>query len=240
MITIILSHPQMGENIGGAARAMMNFGLCNLRLVHPRDGWPNERADAMAAGAFERMPPVEVFDTLEEAIADLHFVFATTARARHMVKPVFTPEKAAREGYGRMQKGQNIGIVFGAERTGMLNDEITHTQALITIPTDPDFSSLNLGQSVLLLAYEWIKASQEGKTTEESSEHIPAPQKDINMFINRLNEDLEARHFFRAAGLKSTLQRNLRNIFSRADISEQELRTLHGVLSALRGNKGQK
>ena len=157
MFSVILISPQMGENIGAAARAMMNFGVHDLRLVAPRDGWPNERAHAMAAGAFEIMPPVQVFDTLSAATADLHFILGTSARPRDMVKPTYTPRKAVQESLPRHAQGQRIGILFGAERTGLLNDEITACHGIITIPTNPDFPSLNLGQSVLLMAYEWMQ-----------------------------------------------------------------------------------
>ncbi len=225
----------MGENIGAAARSMLNFGLSDLRLVNPRDGWPNERAITLSSGAFDIIEP-KVFDTLSDAIADLHFTFATTARSRDMVKPEFTPQSAAIEGKARISQNQNIGIIFGAERSGLLNDEISQAQAIISIPTNPDFSSLNLGQSVLLLAYEWMK-EHEVNTPLDMGDSFPAAQSEVHSFICRLENDLEERKFFRSEDLRATMKRNIQNIFTRADISEQELRTLHGVLSALRGNK---
>lgn len=240
MYSIILANPQMGENIGAAARAMHNFGLTDLRLVAPRDGWPNERAYTMSSGALDHMPEVEVFDTLAEALHDLHFSFATTARPRDMVKPVFTPEQASAEALKRKTKQQQkIGIVFGAERTGLLNDQISLCSAMVSIPTNPDFSSLNLGQSVLLLSYAFM-ADQLGmpsKPQEGGPQSPPAPQRELHSFLDRLQTDLEDRNFFRAANLKPTMVRNIQNIFTRAEITEQELRTLHGILSALRGNK---
>ena len=235
-ISIILSNPQIGENIGTAARSMLNFGLTDLRLVNPRDGWPNERAITLSSGALDVIEP-KVFDTLAEAISDLHFTFATTARARDMVKPEFTPMSAAIEGKARIAQNQNIGIIFGAERSGLLNDEISQTQAIISIPTNPDFSSLNLGQSVLLIAYEWMRVPAVEAATLDMGDSFPAVQNDINNFITRLENDLEERRFFRSEDLRATMRRNIQNIFTRADISDQELRTLHGVLSALRGNK---
>ncbi|PCK00239.1 MAG: rRNA methyltransferase [Zetaproteobacteria bacterium] len=242
MPTIILNNPQMGENIGAAARSMRNFGLNDLRLVKPRDGWPNSRATATGAGALEKMN-VQVFDTLAQSIADLNFAFATTVRPRDMVKPVFTPEDAAAEGIARRTKKQNIGFVFGAERSGLGNDDISQCQAIISIPTNPDFSSLNLGQSVLLMAYEWMKAQRNnsqtisGRPPLDMGDSFPAKQSDLHKFIKRLENELDERKFFRAKDLKPTMQINIQNIFTRADISDQELRTLHGILSALRGNK---
>ncbi len=237
MTAIILCNPQMGENIGATARAMQNFGLNDLRLVNPRDGWPNESAIKMASGAFETMPAPTIYNCLSDAIADLHFTFATTARQRDMVKPCFTPESAAQESYTK--SGQKTGILFGAERTGLLNEEIALAQAIITIPTNPDFSSLNLGQSVLLMAYEWSKHSLEVKEATEQPQ-IPATQKDINSFLNRLESDLDDRRFFREENLKPTMVKNIQNIFTRNNLTEQEVRTLQGILSALRGNKTRK
>ena len=237
MPAIILCNPQMGENIGAAARAMQNFGLDDLRIVNPRDGWPNERAVQMSSGAFNTMPAPQVFEKLEDALADLHFTFATTARQRDMVKPVFIPESAALE--SRKKTGQKTGILFGAERSGLLNEEIIMAQAIINIPTNPDFSSLNLGQSVLLMAYEWSKhpAHTEGVKQQEQ---IPAKQKDIQGFLSRLESDLENNKFFRSTDLKPTMIRNIQNIFTRNNLTQQEVQTLHGILSALRGNKGTK
>ncbi len=238
MVSIILSHPQMGENIGTAARAMLNFGLTDLRLVSPRDGWPNDRAITTAAGAFDQMQNVQVFDNFSDAIADCHYVFATTARARDMVKPVYSPSDAVTETKKRKAEKQNVAIAFGAERTGLLNEEICQCQAILTFPVNPDFASLNLGQAVLVMAYEYMKSTHE--TPDPSlniSENPPAPQREIDSFLTRLEADLENKRFFRSEGLKPTMIRNIKNIFTRADITDQEVRTLHGILSALRGNK---
>ena len=238
MPAIILANPQMGENIGAAARSMLNFGLTDLRLVNPRDGWPNERAIAMSAGAIEAMPEVHIFNNLSDAISDLHFTLATTARVRDMVKPEFTPQSAAIEVNKRNTQKQNIGIIFGAERSGLTNDEISKCQAVITIPTNPKFSSLNLGQSVLLMAYELMKGADESNLEKLNyGDSFPADQGEVHGFIKRLEKDLDERKFFRSDDLRATMQRNIQNIFTRSDISDQELRTLHGILSALRGNK---
>ena len=237
MPAVILVRPQMGENIGAAARAMFNFGLTDLRLVNPRDGWPSAQAQAMSSGALDKMPPVQVFDTLPAAIADLHYVLATTARPRDMVKPVFSPESAAQESLSRAQAGQNIGLVFGAERAGLSNDEVAACQGIITIPANPDFSSLNLGQSVLLITYEWMLAAQQALPSSPVSTPDPAQQKEVEDFLTRLESELERTRFFRTPEVKPFTIRNIRNIFTRADITVQELRTLHGIVSALRGNK---
>jgi len=236
MFSIILSHPQMGENIGAAARAMLNFGLTDLRLVAPRDGWPNERAIANAAGALEIMPPVRIFDSTVEAVADLHCVLATTSRTRDMVKPVFNPESAVEELHQRLTQDQKIGVLFGGERAGLLNDEIALCHGIISIPTNPDFASLNLAQSVLLLGYEWIK-TQGTLTACDDNNPPPAPLEDKEAFFQRLETELDATHFFRSEGSEAIMKRNVRNIFSRADLTQGELNILHGIISALRGNK---
>ena len=238
MPVIILDHPQMGENIGAAARAMMNFGLENLRLVAPRDGWPNEKAEAMSSGALEAIAPVDVFETLPTAISDLQFVLAATARPRDMVKPVFTPEAAAKEMRRRHGQGQKIGLLFGAERTGLLNDDIALAHGIITIPTSPQFPALNLAQSVLLLAYEWMKSGESvvDSATLRTGESEIAPHSDLEHFLKRLEDELEkSGQFFRSENLAPTMKRNIRNIFMRGDLTVQEVRTLQGILTALSG-----
>lgn len=235
MFSTILCNPQMGENIGAAARAMYNFGLTDLRLVNPRDGWPNEAAFAVSAGALEAMPPVKVFDTLPQAIEDLHFVLGTTARQRAMVKPVYTPCTAVEEMHRREHISQKAGILFGAERSGLLNDELAICAGFITIPTQEHFSSLNLGQSVLLMAYEYSKTQLpiEKSSNTPNLDNIPAQQHDREIFMQRLESELEIAGFFRTEELKPTIKRNIRNIFSRSDITQQELKTLHGIITAL-------
>ena len=234
---IILVQPQMGENIGAAARAMGNFGLTDLRLVAPRDGWPNENADRNAAGAFESAGvTATVFDTLEEAVADLHTVLATTARPRDMVKDVYTPQSAA--SLIRENSSLKTGLVFGGERAGLSNDHIALCHGLITIPVNPDFSSLNLGQSVLLVCWEYFR------THYETPEHVlnagdsyPATQDKLEEFFKRLEDELEQGKFFKARNLKPTMIRNIRTMLLRARLTDQELRTFHGIISALIGKK---
>ncbi|MBL4804185.1 MAG: RNA methyltransferase [Alphaproteobacteria bacterium] len=235
---IILSRPQMGENIGAAARAMANFGLSDLRLVDPRDGWPNKRVVDMASGAFDHIPAPQIFDSLEDAIADLQCVYATTARPRDMIIPVLTPAAAAQDAQKRFIEGENSGFVFGAERTGLTNDETALCTAIIQIPTNPDFSSLNLAQAVLLVAHHIFDAQDD--TADYVLQHgnsAPATRENFENFFGRLEDELENGGFFSAKDLKPTMVRNIRNMFSRADLSEQEVNTLQGIVSALIGKK---
>lgn len=242
---IVLVNPQMGENIGAAARAMLNCGIEELRIVNPRDGWPNERADAMSSGAFEKMPPVQVFKTTAEALADCHYAFATTARERDMVKPVLTAREAAVDCRARESQGQKVAYLFGGERAGLGNEDIALSHAIITIPVNPDFSSLNLGQGVLLCAYEWfqqnaIKGLPRTATTEigaEAKESLPAAHAELNNLYNRLEEELRAGGFFRTQEMQPTVMRNLKNMLSRAEMTSQEVNTFHGLITALTGKK---
>lgn len=231
---IILVNPQMGENIGAAARAMLNCGLCHLRLVNPRDGWPNERADAMASGAFELMPRVEVYATLKDAIADCHTIYATTARARDLVKQVMTARSAGVAMHDDINAGQQVAILFGAERAGLSNDEVMMAHKLITIPLNPDFSSLNLGQSVLLVSYEWSQGVFNAPATAlPLGKSNPAPAALFNGFFDRLDNELLSGGFYRVAEMKDTVSRNIRSLFSRAQPTDQEINTLHGIITTL-------
>ena len=236
---VILVNPQMGENIGAAARAMRNCGLSHLHLVNPRNGWPDERADAMAAGALEAMPPVQVHDSLRHALSGFHYAYATTARPRDQVKPVFTPEGAAADIHARSTQGGDCALIFGAERTGLINDEIALSNGIITIPLNPDFTSLNLGQAVLLTGYAWYSHTRQAPDmTLSKGEDVPyASWEELENFLDRLEDGLDAKHFFRNADMRPSMWRNLRNIFNRAELTSQEVRTLHGVLSALLDKK---
>lgn len=235
---IVLIDSQMGENIGAAARAMMNCGLNTLRLVRPRDGWPNERAQAMSSGALEKMPEVPVYDTAAAAIADCHFVLATTARPRDMAKPVFTPRAAAVELQKRHAQGQKTALLFGAERTGLTNDDLALAHGVITIPLNPAFSSLNLGQAVLLVTYEWYQQQSEASPRDlPLGGSFPVPHEKLMELYERLEGELDALGFFRDAGQKPSMIRNLRNMLARAEMSDQEVRTFHGIISALMGKK---
>jgi tRNA/rRNA methyltransferase len=235
---IILSEPQLGENIGACARAMANFGLSDLRLVKPRDGWPNPKADAMAAGAAPLLEAVRVYHSVEEAIGPLRLVFAATARDRAMAKPVLTPAEAARRLREAAAQGIASGLLFGNERAGLSNDEVALADCIITVPTDPGVSSLNLGQAVLLIGYEWFKS---GNTTPpERIDHgvaVPAPRDELIRLFEHLEEELEKTGFLYPPGNRPGMIRNLRGILHRAQLTDQEVRTLRGVIVALTRGK---
>jgi tRNA/rRNA methyltransferase len=232
---VILVEPQMGENIGAAARAMLNFGLTDLRLVSPRDGWPNQAAIDMSAGALDKMPPVPVFNSLAEAAKDIHYMFATTARPRDMVKPVHTPATAIKDSHARIAQKQKIAFVFGPERAGLSNDDVALCHAIVTMKTNPDFSSINIAASVLILAYEWMAQQNKNDVVVPTNASFPVEHEKLEEFIKRLEEELQRTGFFRAPDQKPTMLRNIRNLFLRTGMTDQEVRTFHGMLSALIG-----
>jgi tRNA/rRNA methyltransferase len=237
---IILVEPQLGENIGMTARAMGNFALTQLRLVKPRDGWPNIAAERAAAGADHILTRVELFDTLEQAVADLDLVFATTARAHDQAKPVVAPQAAAREIVDHAANGGKAGILFGRERSGLENDEVARANRIVTFPVNPGFASLNLAQAVLLMGYEWFKLSTEGAlpfAMPERSER--ASQHQMEAFFENLVRELDKVEFLRPAEKRETMLVNLRNIFARMEPTKQDMHTLHGVVMAIaEGRKG--
>ncbi len=237
---IILVEPQLGENIGMTARAMGNFALTQLRLVRPRDGWPNVAAERAAAGADHILARVELFDTLEGAVADLDLVFATTARAHDQAKPVVAPPAAAREIVDHAASGGKAGILFGRERAGLENDEVARANRIVTFPVNPGFASLNLAQAVLLMGYEWFKLSTEEAlpfAMPERSER--ASQHQMEAFFENLVRELDKVEFLRPAEKRDTMLVNLRNIFTRMEPTKQDMHTLHGVVMAIaEGRKG--
>jgi len=237
---VVLIQPQLGENIGAAARAMLNCGLTDLRLVDPRDGWPNPKAEAMASGALERAVEVSLFPDVAAATADLGYVLATTARHRFMSKPIYTARQAAAELRARNRAGLPSGILFGAERSGMTNDDVALADAVVTIPLNPAFSSLNLGQSVLLIGYEWYLSDDATPASSfEGKGSPPAPKAELLNFFNRLEAALQETGFLRLPDMRPAMVRNLRNLFQRAELTEQELKTLHGVIASLRKEDGE-
>ena len=237
---VILVEPQLGENIGMAARAMGNFALDRLRIVNPRDGWPNVAAQRAAAGADHIINAVELFDTVEAAVADCALLFATTARAHDQAKPVVGPEAAAAEMVGQIKAGGTVGILFGRERWGLTNEEVGLSNRIITFPVNPGFASLNLAQAVLLVGYEWFKLSTAGSlpfAMPERSE--PASQYQIQAFFDNLVRELDKVEFLRPAEKRDTMLVNLRNIFTRMEPTKQDMHTLHGVVMAIaEGRKG--
>jgi tRNA/rRNA methyltransferase len=237
---VILVEPQLGENIGMAARAMGNFALSRLRLVKPRDGWPNVAAQRAAAGADHILDGAELFDTVEQAVADLDLLFATTARAHDQAKPVVGPEAAAREIVTHVAGGGGAGILFGRERAGLTNEEVALANRIVTFPVNPGFASLNLAQAVLLMGYEWFKLSTEGTlpfSMPERSER--ASQHQVQAFFDNLVAELDKVEFLRPAEKRDTMLVNLRNIFTRMEPTRQDMHTLHGVIMAIaEGRKG--
>ena len=231
---IILVRPQLGANIGAAARAMLNFGLTELRLVAPRDGWPNEHANKAASGADTLIDNARLYDTVADAIADLDFVLATTARPRDMVKHVYTPEEGAVRLKAAMASGGTPGVLFGAQRAGLHNDDIALADAVITAPLNPGFSSLNLGQAVLLLSYEWNRQSDRTVADELVMNNTrPASKEELGGFFAHFEAALDETGFLLPKTKRPAMVRNLRNMFQRAELTEQEVRTLRGVVSAL-------
>lgn len=226
----------MGENIGACARAMMNCGFRDLRIVNPRDGWPNEKADAMSAGALSMLNPVEVFATVQEALADCHYIYATAADTRDMVKPVMTARHAVKEMKARLEDNQKVAVLFGRERSGLTNEEIALAHDHISIPLNPDFNSLNLGQAALLIAYEFYQLSEDIEATRlPTGKSFPASAGDFDEMCLRLEDELQKGRFFKSPEMKETMMRNIRNFLNRGTPTDQEVKTFHGVISALIG-----
>jgi tRNA/rRNA methyltransferase len=237
---VILVEPQLGENIGAVARAMANFGLSHLRLVRPRQPWPNDKARVMATGADRILDDAVLFDGLEAAIADCTLVLATTARAHDQAKPVTGPAEAAIEMAPRIAAGETVSILFGRERNGLENDEVALADRIITLPVNPAFASLNLAQAVVIVAYEWFKLqSGERLPFGMPQKSAPAPKQQLLAFFASLERELEKVEFFRPADKRETMQINLRNIFARMQPTQQDIQTLHGVIMAIaEGRKG--
>ena len=231
---VILVEPQLGENIGAAARAMKNFGLSDLRLVAPRDGWPNEKARAMSSRADDIIDAARIFATTRDAVADLHRVYATSARPRDLLKPVMSPRGTGEHMREAVAGGQNVGLLFGAERAGLDNDDIALAQFLVHVPANPAFSSLNLGQAVLLIGYEWFVAGQEIRALEANPiEAPPASSADVQHFLDRLERHLSDGGFLFPQEKAPTMWRNIQAIFQRIAPTDQDVRTLEGIVSTL-------
>src|SRR5246127_4684463 len=237
---VILVEPQLGENIGMAARAMGNFALTRMRIVNPRDGWPNISAQRAAAGADHVLDHVELYDTVEQAVADCTLLFATTARAHDQAKPVVAPEAAAQAIASELKGSGTVGILFGRERYGLQNEEVALADRIITFPVNPGFASLNLAQAVLLIGYEWFKLATDAalpfampQRSESASQH------QIQAFFDNLVRELDRVEFLRPREKRDTMLVNLRNIFTRMEPTKQDMHTLHGVVMAIaEGRKG--
>jgi len=235
---IVLVRPQLGENIGKAARAMLNFGLTKIRLVEPRDGWPNPDAGPAASGADEVLAAAQVYATVAEAVADCAHVYATTVRRREVTKPVLTPEGTAGEIAGNAGRSA---ILFGPERSGLETEDVALARAIVTVPVNPAFGSLNLAQAVVLCAYEWSKQvpasvaeGTHGLPRPRAEDWLPpAPQQDLEDMIAHFEQLLEPRGYFRPPGRAAATRRTLRSMLTKPGWNHLEVRTMRGVLSAL-------
>ena len=228
---IVLVRPQLGENIGKAARAMLNFGLTDMRLVAPRDGWPNPDAGPAASGADAVLAGARVFDSVPAAVADCHHIYATTVRRRDIFKPVVTPAVAARQ--TRARAGRTA-VLFGPERSGLETDDVAVAHAILTVPVNPDFGSLNLAQAVILVAYEWFQASDVLPEPAGAQAHQgPAAHAALEHLIGAFDAALEAAGYYHPPNRTASSKRTLRNMLTRPGYSEQEVRTLRGMLAAL-------
>lgn len=232
---IVLVEPQLGENIGMVARAMANFGLAELRLVSPRDGWPNPKAEAAASGAIHVLERARLFDSVADALADCAYVVATTARQREGFKTVLGPVDAARKLRATHNRQQTGAILFGRERFGLDNEEVGLADDLVTFPVNPAFASLNLAQAVLLMSYEWMKSGldTESRTAFEGPEFQPAPKKDLYGMFGQLEQALDSRGYFRPPERKPVLVENIRAVLTRPGFSLEEIRVLRGIISSL-------
>jgi tRNA/rRNA methyltransferase len=247
---LVLVRPQLADNIGMVARAMANFGLEHLRLVEPRDGWPNDKARIAASGANFIIDGAEAFAAFEDALAGLNWVCATTARQRDLAKPVLTPAQAVEEMLRRLGEGQRCGIVFGPERNGLETGEVANADAVVMAPVNPNFASLNLAQAVLLLSYEWMKQTGGGTLGRVTTYEVPlepglrtrgsppASKQDLTQFFEHLERELDVGGFFSSPEKRPSVVQNLRSMFTRMGATEQEIRTLRGIVKALAHPKG--
>ncbi len=226
----VLIRPQMGENIGAAARAMWNFGLDRMRIVAPRDGWPNQKAVAMASGAGRLLDEAQLYDDTAGAIGDCDYVYATTARPRDLTKLVFTPEAAMEDARERIATGGKVAVLFGPERAGMENDDIARANAIISVPVNPDFPSLNLAQCVLLTGYEWRRAAVPTTSEITGAFSDPAEQVEIEKLAQHYEERLDTAGFFFPEHKAANMKINMRNLWSRMPLTRADVQMLHGIM----------
>jgi len=231
---VVLIEPQLSENVGAVARAMLNCGLTDMALVNPREGWPSDKAIAMASGATEVLDGACAFATTEDAVGDITNLYATTARPREMTVRVMTPREAAADMRAATARGEAVGVLFGPERSGLTNDHIALADTVITVPLNPAYTSLNLAQAVLLVAYEWYTAGDATPSdTLAMSGTRMAEKHELMELFERLETELDAGGFFRAPDLRPSVMRNLMSMLQRARLTDQEVRTFHGMISAL-------
>ncbi len=231
---VVLVRPQLADNIGAVARAMANGGLFHLRLVAPRDGWPQPRAWRTASGADRILDAATLFDDVPAAVADLHHVLATCPRPRHVIKPVLTARGAAAELHAIGTRGLRAGILFGPERAGLDNDDMARADALVRYPLNPGFMSLNLSQAVMVMAYEWWMAADTAppRALMTNETHV-ATKGELENFLTHLVAELDTCGFLRNLPKRPGMVRNIRHLFQRGEVTEQELRTLHGMVAEL-------
>jgi tRNA/rRNA methyltransferase len=231
---VILVRPQLGENVGAAARAMLNFGLDELRLVRPQCGWPNAKAVQAASGATEVLNRLQVFDRVADAARDLNRLFATSARPRDLAKPVVTAVQAAREARAALERGERVGVLFGPERTGLANDDLILADAVVRIPVNPAFFSLNLAQAVLLVGYEWFQSADQVRDRQDSEPAgLPATKEELDQLLDHLIAELDAVDFFRTADRRESMSRALKSMFTRAGLRSPDVHLLRGVIKDL-------
>jgi tRNA/rRNA methyltransferase len=231
---VVLVRPQLADNIGACARAMGNGGLFELRLVAPRDGWPQDKAWRNSSGADRILDAATVHASVAEAVADLHHVLATCPRPRHIIKPVLTARGAAAELHAIASRGLRVGLLFGPERAGLDNDDMAHADALIRYPLNPGFMSLNLAQAVMVMAYEWWTFQDQTPSRDlMTNETEVATKGRLEGFLTHLTAELDASGFLRNLPKRPGMVRNIRHLFQRGEVTEQELRTLHGIVTEL-------
>ncbi len=227
----VLVRPQMGENIGGAARAMWNFGLDGMRVVAPRDGWPNPKAVAMASGAGRLLDQARLCESTAQAVADCALVLATTARGRGLTKPILSPEAAMAMAAQRIGAGERVAVLFGPERAGLENDDIARANAIVSVPVNPGFASLNLAQCVLLMAYEWQRAGGTAQAVAGAAQTpVMATGLEIEKLASHYEERLDEAGFFFPEDKAASMRTNLRNLWSRMPLTGADVRMLHGVM----------
>lgn len=230
----VMVRTQLASNIGASARAMMNFGIQELRLVSPREDWLSSEARSMAAGADKILEEAKVFNDLSSAVSDLQYVYATSARRRDMVYEISNAEEGAIKLTQQILAGVKCGVLFGPERTGLLNDELMFADSVIEVPLNPEHSSLNVSQAVLLIGYEYFKHNNQNRNNENNILNSRvAEKKDLIIFFNHLESELDKAGYFSIPEKRPKMLRNLKNIFIRSHLSQQEINTLHGVINDL-------
>ncbi len=236
---VILVRTQLGENIGGAVRVMLNFGLSELRLVAPRDGWPNPSADAMAAGAIPVLEKAKIFSSTKEAVADLQYIAAATARRRDMEIPVVGTDDIGNKMRTKMSKGLKCGILFGPEKAGLTNDDIVLADEILTYPINPAFQSLNLAQAVGVFSYMWAaSAGNNLPPIFHKTDHVPASRENLVRMFEHFEDELQKSGYFHPPAKMALMKRNIRAPFIRAHMTDQEVRTMRGMIKSLALGRG--